>query len=101
MEIVSKISLIVGVILSIISVITLVVNFIRNKKNSIESLKEGVKALLRSEILKIYYHNCDKKELRQYQREALDKLYEAYRALGGNSFIVDVYEEIRDWRVFS
>lgn len=101
MEIISKISLIVGVILSIISVITLVVNFIRNKKNSMGSLREGVKALLRSEILKIYYHNCDRKELRQYQREALDKLYEAYKSLGGNSFIDDVYEEMRDWKVIS
>lgn len=101
MNILSLISLILGIVLSLASIATLIINAVKNKKNSISSLREGVKALLRSEILKIYYHNCDKKELRQYQREALDKLYEAYKALGGNSFIVDVYEEIRDWRVVS
>ena len=64
-------------------------------------IKEGVKSLLRSEILKYYFKHKDEKKIFQYERECVDRLYEAYKALGGNSFIDDVYSEIREWEVIN
>lgn len=58
---------------------------------------EGQKCQLRSEMLQIYYHNKDTETIRQYEKENFMKLYEAYKALKGNSFIDTIYEEVRKW----
>lgn len=58
---------------------------------------EGQKCQLRSEMLQIYYHNKDAETIRQYEKENFMKLYEAYKALKGNSFIDTIYEEVRKW----
>lgn len=55
--------------------------------------------LMRNEIVKIYYKRQKIKELYQYERESLDKMYEGYHAGGGNSFIEDIYSEMRRWTV--
>ena len=47
----------------------------------------GMKCLLRAEMLQIYYHNREKKVIRQYEYENFLALYAAYKALRGNSFI--------------
>ena len=60
-------------------------------------ISEGTKCQLRSEMLRIYYHNRDKGEIRQYEYENFVMLYEAYKALKGNSFIDKIYEEVRSW----
>ena len=60
---------------------------------------EGEKCLLRSELLRIYYRGKVRKELRQYDHENFIKLYEAYKSLGGNSFIDNVYSEVQDWEI--
>ena len=52
-------------------------------------------------MLKIYYKHVDEQTIRQYELENFIKLYEAYRSLGGNSFIIDVYNEILTWKVIS
>jgi len=62
-------------------------------------LINGVKCLLRSEMLHTYYHNKDKEKIRQYEKENFILLYKAYKALKGNSFIDDIYNEIRTWEV--
>lgn len=97
MNTLSIISLSLGVLLSIISIITLIKNGLLN----MTAIKEGLKALLRSRILEIYYKYEQDRTLRQYQREDVDRLYKAYKALGGNSFIDDIYEEMREWKVIS
>lgn len=65
----------------------------------VRNLKEGQKCLLRSEILRIYYKFSGVAEIPQQLRQNIDYLYEAYVSLGGNSFISDVYEEIREWKI--
>lgn len=55
--------------------------------------------LMRNEIVKIYYKRQEVQKLYQYERESLDKLYEGYHAGGGNSFIEDIYGEMRHWKV--
>lgn len=66
-----------------------------------KQLVEGQKCILRSEMLSMYYRHLEEKSLRQHERENFDLLYKAYKALGGNSFIEDVYGEVRDWLVKS
>ena len=65
----------------------------------IVKLINGQRCQLRSEMLQIYYHNRDGKTIRQYEKENFVMLYEAYKALKGNSFIDDIYKEVRKWEV--
>lgn len=66
---------------------------------SVKKIAEGTKCQLRSEMLRIYYHNRDKGEIRQYEYENFVMLYEAYKALKGNSFIDKIYEEVHSWEI--
>jgi hypothetical protein len=62
-----------------------------------EDVREGQRCLLRSQIVKIYYHHVDSKTLKQYDYENLVACYKAYKKLGGNSFIDHIYEEMQEW----
>lgn len=62
---------------------------------------QGIKCLLRSEMLRTYYHNKDAKEIRQYELENFIMLYKAYKALKGNSFIDKIHKEVMLWEVIS
>lgn len=50
-------------------------------------------------MLRIYYHNREKRIIRQYENFVY--LYEAYKALKGNSFIDKIYEEVKTWEVIT
>ena len=58
---------------------------------TVSKIIAGQRCLLRSEMLRIYYHNRDKAEIRQYEYENFVMLYEAYKKLRGNSFIDKIY----------
>ena len=62
-------------------------------------LVNAQKCQLRSEMLRIYYHNKDRKAIRQYEFENFIHLYKAYKALLGNSFIEKIYKEVITWDV--
>lgn len=66
---------------------------------SVRKIANGTKCQLRSEMLRIYYHNREKEEIRQYELENFIMLYEAYKALKGNSFIDRIYKEVISWEV--
>lgn len=68
---------------------------------NIKKISTGTKCQLRSEMLRIYYHNIKTGEIRQYEYENFIMLYEAYKALKGNSFIDKIYEEIHDLDIVS
>lgn len=68
---------------------------------AIRKIRDGMKCQLRSEMLQIYYHNRERKVIRQYEYENFLALYAAYKALGGNSFIDKIAEEVREWEVIS
>ncbi|MBO4391684.1 MAG: hypothetical protein J5816_00100 [Clostridia bacterium] len=68
---------------------------------AISKIIAGQRCLLRSEMLRIYYHNRDKGEIRQYEYENFVLLYEAYKRLKGNSFIDKIYEEVKKWKVIT
>lgn len=66
---------------------------------SVIKIKNGMKCQLRSEMLQTYYRNRETKVIHQYEYENFIYLYEAYKALKGNSFIDKIYNEIREWEV--
>jgi hypothetical protein len=82
----------IGEIVALIGVITPMV--ISNRK-----ISNGTKCQLRSEMLRIYYHHQETKTIRQYEYENFVMLYEAYKALKGNSFIDKIYGEVKTWEI--
>ena len=88
-------------IVALVTEISVLVGTITPIFVAIRKLKEGMKCQLRSDMLTIYYHNREAKQIRQYELENFVKLYEAYKALGGNSFIDKIYEEVMGWEVIS
>ena len=81
----------IGVLIGVITPIIVAVLKIAN----------GTKCQLRSEMLRIYYHNAESKRIRQYEYENFVMLYEAYKALKGNSFIDKIYSEVRTWEIIT
>lgn len=68
---------------------------------SVRKIATGTRCQLRSEMLRIYYHHREQETIRQYEYENFVMLYEAYKALKGNSFIDKIYGEIKTWDVVS
>ena len=68
---------------------------------TVRKIAEGTKCQLRSEMLRIYYHHRESRKIRQYEYENFVLLYEAYKALKGNSFIDKIYREVQTWEVVS
>ena len=68
---------------------------------SVRKIRKGTQCQLRSEMLRIYYHNHEKRTIRQYEYENFVMLYEAYKALKGNSFIDRIYAEVQEWSIIS
>lgn len=66
---------------------------------AVSKVCNGQKCLLRSDMLSIYYHNREKRTIRQYEYENFLMLYEAYKALKGNSFIDKIRKEVDEWEV--
>lgn len=67
----------------------------------IRKIADGEKCQLRSEMLQIYYRNHEKGVIRQYEYENFVFLYEAYKALKGNSFIDKIYKEVQEWDIIT
>ena len=87
-EVVSALSVFVGVLVYICK---------RAKKN--ETALEGTRCLLRRGMVETYYKHKDTEHIRQYEIENFIKEYEAYKALGGNSFIDEIHKEVITWEV--
>lgn len=81
----------IGVLLGVIIPVIVVIRRITN----------GTKCQLRSEMLRIYYKNRESEKIRQYEYENFVFLYEAYKALRGNSFIDKIYKEVQTWEIVS
>ena len=60
---------------------------------------ESVKCLLRSEIVRIYYANRSLRSLHSFEYENVAMLYASYKAMGGNSFVDRIWEEIQSWSI--
>ncbi len=84
---ITEIGILVGVVLPVIV--------------SVRKISNGTKCQLRSEMLRIYYHHRETNTIRQYEYENFVMLYEAYKALKGNSFIDKIYKEVQTWEIVS
>ena len=67
----------------------------------IKRIANGQKCQLRNEMLQIYYRNREQETIHQYEYENFVFLYEAYKALKGNSFIDKIYEEVHSWEIIA
>ncbi len=65
----------------------------------IKKLTNGSKCQLRSDMLRIYYANKKDKTIHQFEYENFALLYDAYKALKGNSFIDKVWKEVQGWDI--
>lgn len=92
MNLLTTIATLVGEILVLLGVIVPVIV-------SVKKIADGQKSLLRSEMLQIYYRNREKGIIHQYEYENFVFLYEAYKALKGNSFIDKIYSEVKTWEI--
>jgi hypothetical protein len=86
-------------IIALVSEIVALVGAIVPVIISIMKISRGTRCQLRSEMLRIYYHHHETKEIRQYEYENFVMLYEAYKALKGNSFIDKIYAEVKTWEI--
>ena len=66
---------------------------------SVRKISRGTRCQLRNEMLRTYYHNREERQIRQYEYENFVMLYEAYKALKGNSFIDRIYSEVKEWEI--
>ena len=65
----------------------------------IKKLADAQRCQLRSEMLKIYYRNCGAETIYQYEYENFAMLYQAYKALNGNSFVDKIWKDIQGWEI--
>lgn len=86
-------------ITGIAALIVLIVRPVRERVLGEMVIKEGQMCLLRSEIVRIYYRHLEERQMRQYEYENLCMCYNAYRKLGGNSFVGHIFEEMQEWTV--
>ena len=94
--------MIVTICNGLMAIMALIVAIAKPIRKSIEYNKsdnEAIKCLLRTHILNAYLRYKDDKKIPRYERQNIDLLYEAYEIRKGNSFIRDIYEEIRDWEI--
>ena len=86
-------------ICSIAACAALLIRPIRERIIGTEALREGLRCLLRAEIVRIYYRHKDDRQLREYEFKNADQCYKAYKALNGNSFIDHIRKEMKDWDI--
>lgn len=90
-----------SILVTFISEIAILIGVIAPIIVWIRKIANGTKCQLRSEMLRTYYHNKDVGKIRQYEYENFIFLYEAYKAIKGNSFIDKIYEEVSSWEIIS
>ena len=88
-------------LVTFITEITILLGVITPMIIFIIKIATGTKCQLRSEMLRTYYHNRESETIRQYEYENFVMLYEAYKALKGNSFIDKIYREVQSWEIIS
>ena len=60
-----------------------------------QAIDDGVKCLLRGELIRAYNHYSAKGYIPIYARENVNETYDAYHALGGDGAITDMIAELR------
>ena len=83
----------------ILALLVLVVNPVREWLLGTGVIREGLRCLLRSEIVGLYYRRRESRQLKEYEYQNLEFCYRAYKALKGNSFAEHIYCEMQEWEI--
>ena len=59
-----------------------------------KQIESGLQSLLRAEISRSHEKYMDKGYCPVYAREALNRIYESYHALGGNGTMTELYKQV-------
>lgn len=65
----------------------------------VNSFIEAVKCTLRNDILAIYDRCKVEKNITRYQLQSVHLTYSVYKKLKGNSFIDEIMEEIKEFKI--
>lgn len=86
----------VGVIVSSITtgIIGYFMGKIKSYKNRDKRQEEALKCLLRSSITSKYYVYSELGEIPYYEKENIDRMFEQYKLMGGNSYVETIVKEI-------
>lgn len=95
----TEIVTLIGVVVPVFKMIKTVYKTIKSQTDKIELINDGIRCQLRTEMMNTYYDNKANEAIREYELENFIKCYNAYKALGGNSFIDRIYEEVIEWSV--
>ena len=95
MEHLETIAKFLGYLTTIAGAIAIVVKCLKEQAK----IRDGQKCQLRTDMMRTYYKNRDAQKLRQYEAENFVMMYEAYKAMGGNSFIDEIYSHVTKWDV--
>lgn len=96
-----QIAAVCGYILAIASAAVLFLKPLRDKVFGLRDISDGMKCLLRSDMLRMYYKHQEEGTIRQHERLNFESEYAAYKALGGNSFMDDIHHDVSAWKVIT
>lgn len=65
----------------------------------VKSILKGIKCTLRNDILDIYDRCKDKQEITHYQLQSIKYSYDVYKKLKGNSFVDDIVEKVKKFKI--
>lgn len=89
-----------GYIAAIMSAFAICVKPLREKLFDLKALRNGQLCTLRNQMLQIYRTHKDDKNITEDEYNSFKMSFDAYKALGGNSFIVKIWREIdTEWNI--
>ena len=96
--------IILKVILTVVGFITTgvlgyLVAKVKNYKKRDTNQEEALKCLLRSNLVNQYFVYKEVKKMPYYCKQNWYAMFEAYKNLGGNSFVIDLKQKIDDIEV--
>ena len=89
----------IGDICQIATFAAIIIKPIREKLFGLGNIVEGVRCLLRQEIVRTYYRHREERKFKEYEFKALCMCYGAYKALKGNSFVDHIHAEMQEWEI--
>ena len=67
---------------------------LKDYKKRDKNQEDSLKCLLRSNITSKYYVYTELKEIPYYEKENIDRMFEQYKNMGGNSYVETIVKEI-------
>lgn len=65
----------------------------------IRSIIDGIRCTLRNDILDIYDRCKEKQEISRYQLQSIEYSFDVYKKLRGNTFVKDIVEKVKAFKV--